>query len=69
MEILTDFDNKDAIVKQIKGLPLSVSTIIRWIEDISKDVCDQLLADLAAPCFSIVMDENTDVADVAQLCV
>lgn len=68
--LFTDFDNKDAIVKQIKGLQLSDSTIMRRIEDIGKDVSDQLTADLsAAPCFSIAVDESTDVTDVAQLCV
>lgn len=39
------------------------------MEDIGKDICDQLLADLrAAPCFSIALDESIDVIDVAQLC-
>ena len=39
------------------------------MEDIGKDISDQLLADLrAASCFSIAVDENTDVTDVAQLC-
>lgn len=65
-----DFDNKDAIVNQIKGLQLSDSTIMRWIEDISKNISDQLLADLsAALCFSIAVDESTDVTGAAQLCV
>ena len=31
-----DFDYKDVILKQIKGLQLSDSTITRWIEDIGK---------------------------------
>ena len=66
--LFMDFDNKDAIVKQIKGLQLSDSTIMRWIEDIGKDASDQLLADhTAAPCFSIAVDESTNVTDVAQL--
>lgn len=34
------------IVKKIKGLHLSDSTIMRQLENISKDVYDQLLADL-----------------------
>ncbi len=68
--LFTDFDNKDAIFKQIKGLQLSDSTIMRRMEDIGKDIRDQLLADLrAAPCFSIAVDESTDVTDVAQLCL
>lgn len=40
------------------------------MEDIGKDIRDQLLADLhETPCFSTAVDESTDVTDVAQLCV
>lgn len=68
--LLTDFDNKDAFIKQIKVLQLSDSTLTRRMEDIRKDLCDQLLAGLrAAPCFSMAVDESTDITDVAQLCV
>ena len=68
--LFADFDNKNAIVKQMKGLQLSDSTIMRRIKNIGKDVSDQLRADLsAAPCFSIAVDGSTDVTDVAQLCV
>ncbi len=68
--LFMDFDNKDAIVKQIKGLQLSDSTIMRWTEDTGEDVGEQLVVDLSvAPCFSIVVDKSTDVTDVAQLCV
>ena len=35
------------------------------MEDIGKDISDQLLADLrAASCFSIAVDESTDVTEV-----
>ena len=68
--LFAEFDNKNTIVKQMKGLQLSDSTIKRRIKNIGKDVSDQLCADLsAAPCFSIAVDESTDVTDVAQLCV
>ncbi len=68
--LFAEFDNKDAIIKQIKGLQLSDSTIMRRIENIGKDVSDQLCADVsAAQCFSIAVDESTDLTDVAQLCV
>ncbi len=68
--LFAEFDNKDAIIKQIKGLQLSDSTIMRRIENIGKDVSDQLCADVsAAPYFSIAVDESTDLTDVAQLCV
>lgn len=67
--LFTDFDNKDAIIKQIKGLQLSDLTIMRRMEDIGKDIRDQLLADLrTASCFSIAVDKSTDVTDIAQLC-
>lgn len=49
--LLAEFD-KDAIIKQIKGLQLSDSTIMRRMDDIGKDIHEQLFADLcAAPCF------------------
>ncbi len=68
--LFAEFDNKNAIIKQIKGLQLSDSTIMRRIENIGKDVSDQLCADVsAAQCFSIAVDESTDLTDVAQLCV
>lgn len=44
---------KDAIIKQIKGLQLSDSTIMRRMEDIGTDASAQLIEDVsAAPCFS-----------------
>ena len=65
-----DFNNKEAIIKQIKGLQLSDTTIRRRIEQIGNDIRGQLNADVsAAPCFSIALDESTDICDVAQLCV
>lgn len=52
---------KDAIIKQLKGLQLSDSTITRRVED-------QMLTDLrGAPCYSMAVDENTDVTVTAQL--
>ena len=40
------------------------------MEDIGKDIRDQSLTDLRiALCFSIAVDKNTDVTDIAQLCV
>ena len=68
--LFVEFDNKDAIVKQIKGLKWSDFTIMSRIENIGKGVSDQLCANLsAAVCFSIAVDESTDVTDVAQLCL
>ncbi len=65
-----DFNNKDEIIKQIRGLQLSDTTVMRRVEELGKDIRGQLIADLsAAPCFSIALDESTDVCDVAQVCV
>lgn len=65
-----DFSNREAIIKQIKGLQLSDTTVIRRIEEIGDDIRGQLITDLSAsPCFSIAVDESTDICDVAQLCV
>ena len=69
-EVLFRDLDKDPILKQIKGLQLSDSTIKRQMEDIRKDIFDQLLADMhTAPCVSIAVGESIDVTDVAQLCV
>lgn len=67
--LFTDFDNKEAIIKQIKGLQLSDSMIMRWMEDIRKDIRVQLLAGLCAAHVSASVDESTVVTDVTQLCV
>ena len=64
------FSNKDAILKQIKGLQLSDTTIIRRVEEIGKYIGKDLNEDIsAAPCFRIALDERTDVWDIAQLCI
>lgn len=58
--LFTEFERKDAIIKQIKGLQLS-----DLMEDIGTDVSAQLIEDVsAAPCFSIAVDESTDVVDI-----
>ncbi|MBN3315765.1 GT2D2 protein, partial [Atractosteus spatula] len=57
--LYADFSNKDAIIKQLKVLQLSDSTIMRRVEDIGKIISNQLIADLsAASCFSITLDES-----------
>ncbi|XP_064421803.1 inactive cell surface hyaluronidase CEMIP2-like [Latimeria chalumnae] len=59
-EILcADFNNKNATLKQIKGLQLSDTTVMRRVEETGKDIWQQLMADLsAAPCFSLALDET-----------
>jgi hypothetical protein len=41
--LYADFPNKEAILKQIKGLQLSDSTLTRRIEEIGEDVGKQLI--------------------------
>uniref|UniRef100_H3ANB4 Uncharacterized protein n=1 Tax=Latimeria chalumnae TaxID=7897 RepID=H3ANB4_LATCH len=61
---------KNAILKQIKGLQLSDTTVMRRVEEIGKDIQQQLIADLSAAfCFSLALDESTDISDFSQLCV
>uniref|UniRef100_H3AYD8 Uncharacterized protein n=1 Tax=Latimeria chalumnae TaxID=7897 RepID=H3AYD8_LATCH len=59
-----------ASAEQIKGLQLSDTTVMRRVEEIGKDIWQQLMADLsAAPCFSLALNESTDISDFSQLCV
>uniref|UniRef100_H2ZY60 DUF4371 domain-containing protein n=1 Tax=Latimeria chalumnae TaxID=7897 RepID=H2ZY60_LATCH len=71
VEILyADFNNKNAILKRIKGLQLSDTTVMRRVEKIRKDIRQQLIADLsAAPYFSLALDESTDISDVFTIVV
>jgi hypothetical protein len=68
--LYADFTDKETILKQMKGLQLSDSTITRRIEDIGEDIAKKRITDISVvPCFSIAFDENTDVGDIGQLCV
>lgn len=51
-------------------IPLSRMTIQRRVEDLAKDITEQLL-DRLASCtyFSVALDESTDITDTAQLLV
>lgn len=62
----TDFSNKKAILKEIKGLQMSDTTIIS-VDNIGKDIQLQLNEYLiSAPCYSLALDESTDIG--VQLC-
>ena len=43
---------------------------MRRIEELGNDIRHQLITDLLeVSCFSIALDESTDICDVAQLCI
>lgn len=56
--------------KRIKKIPLSNDRVSRRINDMAYDTKEQLVRAIrASPCFSIKLDETTDVAGLAQLIV
>jgi len=68
--LLSDFKNKDDIIKQILKLQISDSTVIRRVEVISDNILSQLLKDIeSAALFSLALDESTDRTDIGQLVV
>ncbi|MGH0166574.1 UNVERIFIED_CONTAM: hypothetical protein FKN15_051007 [Acipenser sinensis] len=57
----------EKILKEIRLVQLSDSTATRQCGDLGSDVSEQLITDLnEAPCFSIALDETTDVRNIAQ---
>ncbi|XP_064416286.1 zinc finger BED domain-containing protein 5-like [Latimeria chalumnae] len=55
---------------QLDMVPLSNDTVSRRIADMAADVKEQLLEGVCqSPCFSIQIDESTDISDAAQLLV
>ena len=68
--LFSDLKNKDEIVRRVKEVPLSDSTIRSRIMDMADDVESKQSKDLCdSPFFSIACDESTDVRDVAQLAI
>ena len=57
----------EASAQQLKKIPLSDNTVARRIEEIGKDLCDQLLNVLRTSQFGLQVDEATDVAKDAHL--
>lgn len=68
--LFRDFKNKPEIVSSIKSHQLSRSTVTRRCEAMAKNVTQKLWRDIAdCECFSLQLDESTDVSDTAQLCI
>jgi hypothetical protein len=54
----------------VSEVPLSAHTVTTRTEEIANDLAEQLLTDLrACDCFSLALDESTDITDTAQLSV
>uniref|UniRef100_A0ABM5FF41 General transcription factor II-I repeat domain-containing protein 2A-like n=1 Tax=Pogona vitticeps TaxID=103695 RepID=A0ABM5FF41_9SAUR len=65
-----DFPNKGQIMQRISEMPLSRNTVKDRILRMASDVCEQLTADLQeAACYSMCLDESTDINDHARLAV
>ncbi|XP_077295446.1 zinc finger BED domain-containing protein 5-like [Arctopsyche grandis] len=52
----------ESYAKQLRQIPLADNTVGRRINDISEDICDQLVSRLCTSKFAIQVDEATDIA-------
>lgn len=68
-DLFRDFKNKPERLASIKALQLSRSTVTQRSEAMAEDLTQQLWKDIADYCFSLQLDESTDVSDTAQLCI
>ncbi|KAM3848206.1 general transcription factor II-I repeat domain-containing protein 2A-like [Vipera latastei] len=63
-----DFPNKDKIIQRISEMPLSRNTVKDRIQRMASDVSQQLTTDLQkAVCYSMCLDESTDINNHARL--
>lgn len=53
--------------KQLRQIPLADNTVGRRIDDISDDLCDQLVSQMCTSKFALQVGEATDVAKDAHL--
>ncbi|KAJ8352117.1 hypothetical protein SKAU_G00235930 [Synaphobranchus kaupii] len=68
--LFRDFKNKAEILSSIKALQLSRSTVTRRCEATAEDLTQQMWKDIGdCECFSLQLDESTDVSDTAQMCI
>ncbi|XP_048364675.1 protein ZBED8-like [Sphaerodactylus townsendi] len=65
-----DFPNKDKILKRFSEMAISRNTVKDRVQRMASDVSQQLTTDLQkAACYSMCVDESTDVTDHARLAV
>ncbi|XP_040297400.1 general transcription factor II-I repeat domain-containing protein 2-like [Bufo bufo] len=65
-----DFPNKDKIIQRISEMPLSRNTVKDRVQRMASDVSQQLTTDLQkAACYSMCLDESTDINNHARLAV
>ncbi|XP_026538860.1 general transcription factor II-I repeat domain-containing protein 2A-like [Notechis scutatus] len=65
-----DFPNKDKIIQRISEMPLSRSTVKDRVQPMASEVSQQLTSDLQkAACYSMCLDESTDINNHARLAV
>ncbi|MEE6511708.1 hypothetical protein FKM82_018407 [Ascaphus truei] len=65
-----DFPNKDKIKQRISEMPLSRNTVKDRVLRMASDVSQQLTTDLQkAACYSMCLDESTDINNHARLAV
>ncbi|KAM4048853.1 general transcription factor II-I repeat domain-containing protein 2-like [Anomaloglossus baeobatrachus] len=65
-----DLPNKDKISQRISEMPLSRNTVKDRVQRMASDVSQQLTTDLQkAACYSMCLDESTDVKNHARLAV
>lgn len=68
--LFQDFKNKPKILSAVKALQLSRNTVTRHYEVMVEDLRQPLWKDIVdCKCFSLQLDESTDVSDTAQLCI
>ena len=68
--LFRDFKNIAEILSTIKALQLSRSTVTLRCEAMAEDLTQQMWKDIGdCECFSLQLDESTDVSDTAQMCV
>ena len=58
----------ESYAKKLRQIPLSDNTVSRRINDISEDICDQLLSRVRTSKFAIQVDEATDVIEDILFC-
>ena len=70
LQKFAQYVDEKSIKKKANDVALSKPTITRHIEELSRDVCEQV-KDRAHACwfFSLAFDESADICDVAQLSI